>query len=49
MTNILEQTRLITKSEAEKVVQKFMKKTDILKGISFDDLLDNIDKHKFKT
>lgn len=42
--NILEITRLISDEEAQKVVEKFKNKPDVIKGKSFDDLLDNIDK-----
>lgn len=49
MTKILEQTRLLTLLESKKMVQEFMKKDDIIKGNSFDNLLDNIDTYHFKT
>jgi len=47
-SEILEQTRLLSKEEVEKVRAEFESQGDIIKGSCFAELLDNIDKHRNK-
>lgn len=48
MSEIIEQTKLITDEEAQKVKEDFAKQSDIIKGDCFEGLLDNIDKIRNK-
>jgi len=45
MSEIIEQTKLLKKEEVEKIREEFEKQSDLIKGNSFSDLLDNVDKH----
>lgn len=45
MSEIIEQTKLITNEDAQKVKEEFEKQSNIIKGDCFEGLLDNIDKN----
>lgn len=49
MSEIIEQTKIITDEEAQKVKDNFAKQSDIIKGDCFEGLLDNIDKTRNKS
>ena len=42
--NTIENRRLLTDEQAQKVKEEFEKKPNIIKGNCFDELLDNVDK-----
>lgn len=48
MSEILEQTKIITDEQAQKVKKSFEKQGKVIKGDCFEDLLDNIDKVRIK-
>ena len=45
MTEILSQTKLLSKEEVEKVKKEFAKQSDLIKGNCFSNLLENVDKY----
>jgi len=45
MSEILSQTKLLSKEQVQKIKEEFAKQPDVIKGNCFSDLLDKVDKH----
>ncbi len=45
MDEILSQTKLLSQKQVEKLKEEFVRQKDLIRGDSFSDLLDNVDKH----
>ncbi len=46
MSEIVEQTKILTDEQAAKIVEEFDGNPNVIKGNCFDNLLDNIDKSR---